>query len=173
MYINVILPDLLYDTGVQRSGFRTTSKQISLRFLRLSVEVPRSIIYRKTFSENLCLQTLQDFLQLENTVKSTIHQVKICVFKHCKIFELWHIHFNSEIQRFYNCSKSSTSYQLLQLSANILRKSKWTRNYSKFVELKEVLPDYHSNFEKKAINCQKPSSPLKEYFVLQAKKQSY
>ena len=83
----------------------------------------------------------------KTTSNSSILHKKICVFKHCKIFELKNKHFvNSETHHFYNCSTSPNSYKLLQLSANILRKSKWTRNYSKFVELKEVLPNYHSNF---------------------------
>ncbi len=169
MYIYVIQLDLLYYTGIQKNGFHTTSKQISLRFLRLSVEVPRSIIYKKNYQWKFGL-------------------------KHCKIFcnckKPSNLQFNvwkfvsQTLQDFQNCDTSiqQWNYTFLQMFKVInfvlnfckflqisSEKSKWTRNYSRFVELKEVSPNYHSNFKKKVINCQKPSSPLKQYFALKLK----
>ncbi len=78
------------------------------------------------------------FSTTENTVKSTILQVKICVFKHCKIFQLWHLHFNSEIlisKTVQNHQLRIDFYNFLQISSEKVSELAIT---VKFVELKEV-----------------------------------
>ena len=120
---------------------------------------------RKTISENLCLKHYKIFYNWK-TFKSTIQQVKICVsntarFSNCQTnVQQWKLNISTTVQHHQISSKTSTTF------CKYPWKSKWTCNYINFVELKEVLPNYHSNLKKKAINCQKPSSPLKEYFVL-------
>jgi hypothetical protein len=102
VYIYVIQLDLLYVTGVQRSGFWTTSKQIYLRFLWLSVEVPRSVIYKNNNQWKFVFhQTLQDFLQLWKQSTSNLTSENLCYLYTTIFSEL----LNSEIGHFCNCSK--------------------------------------------------------------------
>ena len=118
MYIYVIQLDLLYHTVVQWSGFWTTCKQISLRFFRLSVEVPRSIIWqRRTNSENLCFFNTARFSTTVKTINQQFIKVKICVsttlqdFLNCE-----NKNFDNEIS--YFCSQLRKDFcNFLQISS--------------------------------------------------------
>ncbi len=98
-------------------------------------------LQEKIISENLCLKHCKIFYNCKHLIKNSI--VKICVSNTARFSTLTS---NSEIRRFYNCSASTNFIKTSTTFCKYPWKSKWTRNYSNFVELKEVLPNYHSNF---------------------------
>ncbi len=125
MHIYVILLDLLHVTGVQRSGFRPTTKQTSLRFLRLSVSKYQEVSSRKTFiSENLCHLNTTRF---STTVKTEIKQFyneNLCYLNTARFSE----YRNSEIQLSTTVPKtkltSTSFYKIYRLKLKFIQTSK-------------------------------------------------
>ena len=98
---------------------------------------------QERLSVKICVPNTTRFSTTVKTFNSTIQQVKICVsntarFSNCH--STVKLNISTTVQHHQISSKTSTTFSKYPW------KSKWTRNYSKFVELKEVLPNYHSNF---------------------------
>jgi hypothetical protein len=86
VYIFIIRLDLLHNIGVQRSGFWTTSKQIFLRLLWLSVDQYQSVFNQQQPSQ----WKLWQHFKFSTTVQPKINTVKIVSSSTSSFLQLYH-----------------------------------------------------------------------------------
>ncbi len=87
-------------------------------------------------SVKICVSNTARFSTTEKHRQINNSSSENLCLKHCKIFELWNRHLTVKFDISTTVQSRQLRIKLLQLSANILRKSKWIQNYTQICRAK-------------------------------------